>query len=380
MEQNKIYTAIGLMSGTSLDGVDAALIETDGQGVVRPLGFVSIPYTADDRAVIRPCFGMTDRDAPQVRAAETLITMRHAEAVHQLLDRTGRSAADIDLIGFHGQTIFHAPKDRITIQIGDGALLARRTGIDVVYDFRSADVAAGGEGAPLAPLYHAARIRAAGSDFPVALLNIGGVANVTWVGAGDNDIIAFDTGTGNALMDDWAKTRTGQLFDKDGRLAAAGAPDLAIVAQWMRHEYFDRLPPKSLDRDQWDIAALGALTQEMAGVSTENGAATLLEFTVQGIVRSARFMPETPKCWYACGGGRHNKALMAALGTRLAAEKLGMLSTVEALGWDGDATEAECFAYLSVRSLRGQPISLPGTTNAPAPMTGGRLARYQEAA
>ncbi len=367
--------AIGLMSGTSLDGVDAALIETDGREVVRPLGFVSIPYTPEDRAVIRPCFGARDPGRPDIAAAARLLTDRHAAAVHQLLEQTGRKPEDIAVTGFHGQTIFHAPREGVTIQIGDGARLARQTGIDVVEDFRSADVRAGGEGAPLAPLYHAARIRSAQPDLPVAVLNIGGVANVTWIGAGENDILAFDTGPGNALMDDWSKQRTGQLFDQDGALAAAGQPVQPLLDAWFGHSYFTRTPPKSLDRDQWDIAGLGRLTQDLNNLSSEDGAATLLRFTAEAIVRSVAHMPAPPKAWYACGGGRHNTALMTYLGRRLAEEGYGALKSVDDLGWDGDATEAECFAWLAVRSLQGLPISLPGTTGAPRPMTGGRLVK-----
>jgi anhydro-N-acetylmuramic acid kinase len=374
-DDNRLYTAVGLMSGTSLDGVDAALIETDGRDIVRPLDFMTIPYTLEDRELIRPCYGIRERHSPKIAEAERLLTLRHAEAVKALLQKAGRNARDIDLIGFHGQTIFHAPKDGVTVQIGDAALLARETGIDVVADFRSADVKAGGEGAPLAPLYHAARIKSADVTLPVAILNIGGVANVTWIGPDETRIVAFDTGPGNALMDDWAKQRTGQLYDQDGKLAAAGTPRLELVRAWLEHPYFARPAPKSMDRDQWDIAGLGRLTTGLQELSTEDGAATFLRFTAEAIVRSVASMPEKPKRWYACGGGRHNKALMAYLRGRLQEEGYGELGSVDDLGWDGDATEAECFAYLGVRSVLGLPISLPGTTGVPRPMTGGVLTK-----
>jgi len=358
--KHKVYTAIGLMSGTSLDGVDCAAIETDGEGYVKPLGFVTIPYSPEERTVIRKCFGVRERHSPKIKDAERLLTLKHAEAVRAL-------GIKGDVIGFHGQTIYHAPKDGVTIQIGDGVLLAQETRMDVVDDFRSADVKVGGEGAPLAPLYHAARIKSAGLEMPVVVLNIGGVANVTYI---DGDtIIAFDTGPGNALMDDWIKTRTGALFDEDGKIADAGKPVQALLDQWYAHEYFKRKPPKSLDRDQWDIAALGSMTKGMEAISTEDGAATLLRFTGDMIVRSVEHMPRTPNIWYACGGGRHNKALMAYLNKK----QNGAVKSVDDLGWDGDATEAECFAYLAVRSLLGLPLSLPGTTGVPRPLTGGRL-------
>ncbi|PZO87514.1 MAG: anhydro-N-acetylmuramic acid kinase, partial [Micavibrio aeruginosavorus] len=239
--------------------------------------------------------------------------------------------------------------------------------IDVVDDFRSADVKAGGEGAPLAPVYHAARIRSAGMKLPVVVLNIGGVANVTWIGEGADDIIAFDTGPGNALMDDWVKTRTGALYDKDGAMAAAGTPVQALLDQWYGHEYFTRRPPKSLDRDQWDIAALGPMTQGMDAISNEDGAATLLRFSGDMIVRAAEHMPVHPNTWYACGGGRHNAALMGYLNERLG----GAVLSVDDLGWNGDATEAECFAYLAVRNILGLPLSFPGTTGVKQPQGGG---------
>lgn len=365
----RLFRAIGLMSGTSLDAVDAALIETDGARVVRPLGFVSVPYGTSDRATIRAAFGSTDRRTPEAGAAERLSTALHAAAVEALLAKTGAAAGDIDLVGYHGQTVYHAPKDGVTIQLGDGAMLARDTGIDVVDDFRSADVAAGGEGAPLAPLYHAARARAAGLPSPVAILNIGGVANVTWIGDGDADIVAFDTGPGNALLDDWTKRRTGAAYDRDGALAASGRADPATVRAWLAHPYFDRRPPKSLDRDQWDIAALGPLSLGLNDMNDADGAATLMQFTVEAIAAALAHLPAPPERWYVCGGGRHNAALMRALAGRLP------IASVDDLGWDGDATEAECFAYLAVRSRLGLPISLPGTTGVANPMTGGILHR-----
>lgn len=373
MPENKVYTAIGLMSGTSLDAVDAGLIETDGRGFVRPLGFVSLPYEEGTRAQIRACYGIKDRADPRVQKAETIVAMEHAKAVKALLQKMRRDAGSIDLIGFHGQTIYHAPKDGVTHQIGDADLLAAETGIHVVADFRSADVKAGGEGAPLAPIYHCARVRSAMIDRPVVVLNIGGVSNATWIGAGDDDVLAFDCGPGNALMDDWAQRHTGQRYDVDGALGAKGRAQDDLVNAWFEHEYFKRVPPKSMDRDQWDIAGLGELTSKLQSVSSEDGAATFLKFTAEAIVRSVEFMPEVPKHWYACGGGRHNKALMTYLGKRLSEEGFGKLHSVDDLGWDGDATEAECFAYLGVRSVLGLPISFPTTTNAPTPMTGGVL-------
>ncbi len=272
------------------------------------------------------------------------------------------------LVGFHGHTILHRPAERRTWQIGDGALLAGLAQVDVVADFRSADVAAGGEGAPLAPLYHAAL--AAQRAKPVAILNLGGVANVTWIGPrtnggdddGADDILAFDTGPGNALIDDWVHRHTGGAADIDGALARAGAASAAYVAGFLAHPYFARKPPKSLDRDEFQ----GAIPE---GLALADGAATLTEMTAASVAAATRHFPASPREWLVCGGGRHNPALMAAL-----ARNLGVrVRPVEAAGWDGDALEAQAFAYLAVRSVMGLPLSLPATTGAPHPVPGGRL-------
>ncbi len=342
------------MSGTSLDGIDAALIETDGYSYVKPLEFITRSFDEAQRARIRSAFGSRERDI----VVEGIVTAAHIN----ILREAGWSA---DVIGFHGQTIFHAPEDGLTIQLGDGAAMASALGIPVVNDFRSADVAAGGQGAPLAPLYHQARALSSDADLPCAILNIGGVANVTWLDG--VDVLAFDTGPGNALMDDWAQKRLDCPYDADDALAAAGTPIEDMLSEWLGHDYFAAEPPKSLDRDEWDIADFGHVAKDMSEISDEDGAATLLEFTARSIAASTRFMSEPPKRWYVCGGGRHNGALMARLSRELPIEP------VETLGWNGDATEAECFAYLAVRSLLGEPLSLPSTTNVAKPITGGVL-------
>lgn len=366
------------MSGTSLDGIDVALIETDGFDYVRPLDFHYVPYTAEERAAIRPCFGQKDRSHEKVLAAEELITIRHADAVLELLDKVQKNPSQIDFIGFHGQTIYHAPKDSITIQIGDGALLAEKAGVDVVYDFRSHDVSAGGEGAPLAPVYHKALAKSAKLSLPVVFLNIGGVANISWVGAGEEDLIAFDTGPGNALIDDWMARRTGERFDKHGIYASQGEVLHEYLDEWLAHPYFTQKPPKSLDRDEWDIAALGKVVTDLDDISIEDGAATLAEFTVQGIIKSLEYMPEKPAAWYAAGGGRHNRTIMKRLAEELEAHDAGALYPIDDLGWNGDAIEAECFAYLAVRSYLEEPISYPLTTGVPKPLTGGILQKAKK--
>lgn len=352
--------AIGLMSGTSLDGIDVAMIETDGLAYVVPGPAMTIPYPAEFRERLRGVLG----GVGPIAAVEAELTRLHAEAVETFFDR--HPAVSADIIGLHGHTILHRPAERRTWQLGDGRVLARRLGIDVVCDFRSADVAAGGEGAPLAPLFHAAL--ASALPKPLAILNLGGVGNVTWIGteavAETAEITAFDTGPGNALIDDWVRRHTGAVADFDGALALAGLPSEAHVARFLEHPYFTRRPPKSLDRD--DFRDVIPRTLPLA-----DGAATLTEITAAAIAASRRHFPAPVREWLVCGGGRRNPALLAALTRRLDAP----VSPVEAVGWDGDALEAQAFAYLAVRAAASLPLSLPSTTGVPRPMTGGRLFR-----
>lgn len=369
--ENRMIRAIGLMSGTSLDGIDAALLETDGEHIVRPGPSLAVPYTPEERAVLRAALEAAktwpaDEPMPAaVAEAERLLTLANVQAVRKLLDEAGLTPADIDLIGFHGQTVLHQPEARRTVQIGLGDALASLTGIDVINDFRSADVAAGGHGAPLVPLYHQALARSAGLREPVAIVNIGGVGNVTYVGL-DGKLLAFDTGPGNALIDDWAHRHTGEPVDRDGALASAGEADMDVLAALMEHPYFDAPPPKSLDRFSF-AHAMDAVSH----LSPEDGAATLTAFTVEAIARGLAHIPGVPSRFIVCGGGRRNPALMSMLSRRLQ----GGVLPAEDLGWRGDDVEAEAFAYLAARSLRGLPLSLPTTTGVPEPMPGGRLHR-----
>jgi anhydro-N-acetylmuramic acid kinase len=348
-----MWCALGLMSGTSLDGIDVAMVETDGYHRVIAGPALTISYPRGFRERLRSVLGGVGRIAP----VEDELTRLHAAAVVEFLQRYPETA--VDIVGFHGHTILHRPAERRTWQLGDGELLAHLVGLDVVADFRSADVAAGGEGAPLAPLFHAAL--AAALQKPLAILNIGGVANVTWIGEGEG-ILAFDTGPGNALIDDWVRQRTGAAADIDGALARAGRASAAQVERFLESPFFNRPPPKSLDRDD-----LRDFVPE--GLSLQDGAATLTEITAAAVAAAARHFP-APACeWLVCGGGRHNPALMEALGRRLGAT----LRPVEAVAWDGDALEAQAFAYLAVRSILGLPLSLPSTTGVVRPTSGGRL-------
>jgi len=359
---NKLFKVIGLMSGTSMDGVDAALVETDGADYVKPLSTMTVPYEAAFRGRLRRYLGNKEgvRD-PEVAGFERELTELHATIVEKFLTHVNGLANDIDLIGFHGQTIWHQPKKRATIQIGDGALLARMTKIPVVCDFRSADVEAGGNGAPLVPLYH--RALSAGLPKPVAIVNIGGVSNVTWIGEDpEKDLLAFDTGPGNALIDDWMLGRTGKAYDEHGLLASSGRPDTKLVERFLTQAFFKKKPPKSVDRD-----AFRNLMPE--GMTAADGAATLTLITAQAIVQGLTFMPQKPLHLYVTGGGRLNATLMRLIGELSEIP----VSPVEELGWSGDGLEAEAFAYLAVRSHLGLPLSVPGTTGVPRPMTGGKF-------
>ena len=354
--------AIGLMSGTSIDGVDAALIDTDGIHQIDRMAFHSMPYEPEFADRVRAILGRAEVDA-EIVAVEREFTLLHTKAVGRLLESAGVSAESVGVIGFHGHTIHHEPARGFTWQIGDGALLAAECGIDIVADCRSADVVGGGEGAPLAPVFHAALMAA--FDKPVAVLNIGGVANVTWIGK-DGALIAFDTGPGNALIDDWAYKNTGKPMDRDGAMARRGDIDVAVLEALLKTPYLKRMPPKSLDRNEFDTSLAEPLL-------VEDGAATLSAFTIGCIKASLDYFPVPPARWVVCGGGRRNPALMAGLGSALGVP----VEPMEALGWDGDAIEAQAFAYLAVRKLKNLPTSFPETTGVAAPTTGGILHRHK---
>jgi anhydro-N-acetylmuramic acid kinase len=359
LEVTEPIWALGLMSGTSLDGVDAAVIRTDGETVAETGPALTIAYDSALRERIRAVLGDSlARTSAEVARA---VTLAHAETVKALLARSGFPLGDLKLIGFHGHTILHRPDAGITRQIGDGALLAQMLGVPVVNDFRTADVVAGGQGAPLVPLFHRALAR--GLEMPLAVLNLGGVGNVTWIGgAGDDEILAFDTGPGNALIDDWVLRHTGRAFDENGAIAASGTVNQAALAALLTNPFFNRTPPKSLDRNHFNITVL-------AGLPVNDGAATLAAFTAASVARAREHLSAAPKRWLVTGGGRHNAALMTALRRALSAP----VDSVETVGWDGDALEAQAFAFLAVRSLRNLPLSLPRTTGVGRPMPGGQL-------
>jgi anhydro-N-acetylmuramic acid kinase len=367
-----LLKAVGLMSGTSLDGVDVALIETDGEAVVRfgPTGYR--PYSERERRLLRDALAegasLTERtQRPGVlEKADAFVTKVHAEVVQELLRTHEVKPADVAVVGFHGQTVLHKPQAKLTVQIGDGTALAQKLGIAVAHDFRAADMAAGGQGAPIVPVFHRAIAQNLDRPGPLAVLNIGGVANVTYVEQG-GDPVACDTGPGNALIDDFMREHTGKPFDRDGDEAAKGQPDEAFVAHVLEHPFFAAPCPKSLDRNAFAFANIGLPT-----FSVEDGAATLSALTAQSVARVVPHLPKPPRSWIVAGGGAHNPTLVRMLRGQL---KPASVETASAVGWSIDALEAQAFAYLAVRTLKQLPITFPETTGAPQPMTGGVVVR-----
>ena len=380
--------ALGLMSGTSMDGIDVALIKTDGEAIVERGPSMTFPYDCEMRrllvAAIADAKTLTQRgDRPgSLPHAERELTEHHAASVAAFLSKQGIKRASIDVIGFHGQTVLHkspttmvnttangVPYDTgvpgLTVQLGLGELLADLTRCRVVYDLRAADVAAGGQGAPLVPVYHRA-LAASLPQRPLAVVNIGGVANVTWIGR-DGRLIAFDTGPGNALVDDWMMKTAGIAYDENGRTAAKGKVHEDVVHFYVNHSFFAHPPPKSLDRNAffWDL---------VEGLSPEDGAATLTAFSAAAIAKAREHMPEEPELWIICGGGRLNRTLMGMIAGRVHYAVV----PAEAAGLNGDSIEAEAWAYMAVRSLKGLPITYPCTTGVSEPMTGGILAHPKQ--
>ncbi len=361
MTRNIIKTAIGVISGTSMDGIDIALIETDGHAAVRAGPGMMAAYPRALRKELQEFLkDPTRAEHDPLTELETAVTDAFTAAISVFMQTHQIKSSQIDLIGNHGQTIYHNPERRFTRQLSLGGRMAKALGVPVVDSFRQADVAAGGHGAPLVPLYHAAL--AAETPQPLMVLNLGGVGNVTYLDG--ETIIAFDTGPASALIDDLMLKRFGVPYDDGGRIALEGRVNTVVLASLMANPFFAAKPPKSLDRN--------AFHQRAAVIDTledHDAAATLTAFTIAATVDALRHVPKPPKRWLITGGGRHNRGIMQGL-----ADKLGVpVDPVESVGWNGDLLEAQCFGYLAVRSTLGLPLSLPTTTGAPEPMTGGKL-------
>ena len=355
--------AIGLMSGTSMDGIDVALIETDGEAIHSFGPACAYPYSAPERHLLREAMvagrGLTARDARGgvLALAESMVTSKHADCVQAFAEANGIKLSSVDVIGFHGQTVLHRPEQQLTVQLGDGWGLSAALGVPTVYDFRAADMDSGGQGAPLVPVYHRALALRAGLPLPAAFVNIGGIANVTFVPEGPaGGLIAFDAGPGNCLIDDWALRHIGEPMDRDAKLAMAGKVNRQTLAALISHPYFKEPAPKSLDR--------GAFTLDLIGdLSPEDGAATLTAFTVAGIAAAAHQLPAHPRIWIVTGGGARNPHMFEGLRRVLGVNTV----TADEAGFSTDFMEAQAFAYLAARRMKELPSTFAGTTGVSEP-------------
>ncbi len=366
-----LKTAIGLMSGTSMDGIDVALLRTDGERVVERGPFLGISYDAAFRTRLKRALEEAKpirdrRERPGALAEiERELTLRHVSAVREFLDTHGLSPANIDVIGFHGQTVLHRPDDGLTVQIGDGPLLARETGIAIVYDMRARDMEKGGQGAPLVPAYHAALSAGiAGAGEGVCFVNIGGISNLTAI-APDGTIRAYDSGPGNTLIDQWVETEAGIPYDQGGRIASEGSVIQSLARRYLDHAFFRAPTRRSLDRNDFSPPVSGE-------VELADGARTLAHVAAGAIILSAGHLEPFPGLFVICGGGRLNSVIMQDLKSLAVAKGARVISAEEA-GFDGDSMEAEAWAYLAVRSLKGLPLTFPATTGVQEPVTGGVL-------
>lgn len=378
---SKIITAVGLMSGTSMDGIDVALLRTDGDRIVERGPSAGYAYEARFRDRLKQGLdeakSITSREQRPGHLAELErdLTLKHAEAVQTFLQQNNIRREHIETIGFHGQTVLHRPDQALTVQIGDGPLLARETGIDVVYDMRANDMEHGGQGAPLIPAYHAALARNAEATgqlaAPVVFVNIGGISNLTFIGA-DDVLLAYDSGPGNTLIDQWVEAHAGIPFDQGGMIASEGSvlPDLA--ERYLLNPFFSATKRRSLDRN--DFAP-----PQGTDANLEDGARTLAHVTAAAIVKSAGHLPTTPRTYIVCGGGRLNPVIMSDLAFLARGQDATVLAA-ESIGFNGDSMEAEAWAYLAVRAQRGLPLTYPGTTGVRIPVSGGKFAAAGERA
>ena len=354
--------ALGAMSGTSLDGVDAAVLVTDGHTITDFGPTQYRRYTDVEQTVLAAALGQWS--GPEVEAATQVINQVHAEALAEF--------EDIELVGFHGQTLAHAPRLQGTLQVGGGAALAQALQTPVVWDFRSADVELGGEGAPLAPFFHHACARFIKADAPLVFLNLGGVGNITWVDPTLSDpiaegaLLAFDTGPANAPINDLVQARCGVPYDKDGDIAKSGVVEMGALELFLAEPYFAKMPPKSLDRN--DFSEMIGLVQEL---DDADATATLTAMCAAGVAQAMQHCPKAPSKVLVTGGGRKNPVLMKMLEVSLDCP----VEPVESVGLDGDMLEAQAFAYLAVRVARGLPTSGPSTTGVRANVSGGTVSR-----
>jgi anhydro-N-acetylmuramic acid kinase len=353
--KKQLQKVLGLMSGTSADGADVALIATDGEDAIEFFGGLTLPYDRELRARVLEA---SQHDVPLLELArvERDLTLHHAEAVAQLLKQLPREAEGTDLIGFHGHTVRHVASEQICWQISNPWLLAEKTGMRVVSDFRRHDVAVGGQGAPLVAMFHRALF--AKAPRPTIILNLGGVANITWLGEKD-EIIAGDTGPGCGLIDEWIEEMADLPHDQDGRIAAQGKVNDGVVAAALATPFFSKPLPRSADRFDFDHV-------DVSGMSVEDGAATLCAVTVRAIVKAVKQTPKPPAVVWVTGGGVHHPVIM-----RMLTESFGNVQNVRQMGLNPDTLEAECFAWLAVRHTKGLALTIPETTGCRKTVCGG---------
>jgi anhydro-N-acetylmuramic acid kinase len=369
----KPIRAIGLMSGTSMDGIDVAALKSDGEIITETGPGLFVPYPSVFRRKLEGALDVAksirrrEERPGNLAEIEAEITERHAAAVKAFLDTAPSEWKKAELVGFHGQTVLHRPQIGLTVQLGDGPMLAHRTGLPVIYDMRANDMVAGGQGAPLVPAYHAALARslppALAGRYPIVFVNIGGISNITFVPEA-GDPVAFDTGPGNTLIDQWVAAHGGVPFDADGAIAREGHVAGAVVGRYLENPFFRRPGPKSLDRNDFTLDAA-------AGLELADGARTLAAVTAEAILKSVEHLPERPKLWILCGGGRRNPHIVADMKTGAGDAEVVL---AEDAGLAGDFTEAEAWAFLAIRSRRGLPLTWPTTTGCREPATGGVLA------
>lgn len=367
----QLITSIGLMSGTSVDGIDISTIQSDGEDKLVLLGDYYYKYSDSFRSEI---MGLKDiilkkedlrKHEKIIKEIEKKITTTHALAVEENLEKLKIDRKNIDIVGFHGQTVFHSFRDKISKQIADGKLLSSLIKLDVVNDFRSSDINNGGQGAPLTPIYHSLIQKIKKIKLPVAFVNIGGIANITYIGP-DSKMLSFDTGPGNSLIDRYLKIKSNNKinFDEEGKIASRGNPDEIILESYLNDPYFEMKPPKTLDINDFTISLI-------RGLSYENSVATLTELTARTIVNAFFLVPEKPKKILLCGGGRKNKFLVERI------KKTSQIETVniDEYELDGDFTESQAFGYLAIRALLKKPISFPETTGVKNSITGGKITK-----
>ena len=348
----KLYKSIGLMSGTSMDGIDLALIESDGNKIIKSSHFDYMPYEHDFKKDLEALIYKAPR-LTEIKEVERELTMLHIKLVNRFLERNNIKPSEIDIVAFHGHTILHDPKQGITWQIGNPHLLAHDVGIDVVADFRTRDVILGGQGAPLVPIFHFHLF--CNQEYPIAVLNIGGISNITYLHSdNEKDIEAFDVCFGNAPLDDLMKEKFNLDFDEDGKLAKKGVVDFILADRILQNDIFHKKPPKSFDRDDFSM-----MLSPIKSLKVEDALATLAYMHAKAIRINLDFLSEKPKELFVCGGGRKNLALIDEMKKWLTGVSV---KAVEEIGLNGDAIEAEAFAFLGIRSLIGLPISFSNTT------------------